>query len=266
MVNCMTGFQMKTASRTAWIAATAGSLNNVPFCGIPFAAKRRSSMTISNLEASMTADGELSGKPFEGSGVFNVIGLSAKFFVSGAATLVLYSTDSWIPLYYILSSVLNGVLSKGIKSIVKQPRPPQSVKAGYGMPSSHTQAFFFFVAVVAVNAPRFLSMKFSALLSLLLLLYSVVASYWRVVAGVHSYSQTIVGAFLGLVIGILAAKGEVSAIAKVLPFLGKNLGVPIYAKLTVSILGFIVICKSEVESILEAIGKASKNNRNSDEI
>ena len=257
---------MKTASRTAWIAATAGSFNYVPLCGIPIVAKRRTSMTVSNLEASITVDGDLPGKSSEPNGVFNVIGVSAKFFVSVAATLVLYSTDSWIPLYYILSSVLNGVLSKGIKSVVKQPRPARSVKAGYGMPSSHTQAFFFFLAVVAVNAPRFLSMKYSAFLSLLLLLYSVVASYWRVVAGVHSYSQTIVGAFLGLIIGIFVAKGEVSAIAKLLPFVGKNLGVPIYAKLIISILGFIVICKSEVESLLEMMGKASKNNRNSDEI
>lgn len=122
-------------------------------------------------------------------GFFNIVGLSSKLFVSGIATIVLYSTDSWGPLYYIICSILNGVLSKILKNTIKEPRPIESNKSGYGMPSSHTQSFFFFLAVVSLNASRFLGYKEAVFLSLLMALYSCVASYWRVVAGVHSFSQ-----------------------------------------------------------------------------
>jgi hypothetical protein len=124
-------------------------------------------------------------------GIFNIVGASAKFFVSGVATLVLYSTDSWVPLYYILGAVLNGALSRGMKNTLKQPRPPQSDKGGYGMPSSHTQSFFFFLTAVSLNSLRFMSFREAIVLSLLILLYSCVASYWRVVSGVHSLSQVL---------------------------------------------------------------------------
>lgn len=40
-------------------------------------------------------------------GIFNMIGESSKFIVSGAATIVLYSTESWLPLYYILMSIVS---------------------------------------------------------------------------------------------------------------------------------------------------------------
>lgn len=191
-------------------------------------------------------------------GVFNAVGVSSKFFVSGMATIVLYGTDSWVPLYYILASVMNGVLSKCLKKIIKEPRPPQSDKGGYGMPSSHTQAFFFFLAVVTHNSYRFLSSKLSVLLSLSLLLYSCVASYWRVVAGVHSFAQTVVGAAIGLAFGAIVATNEASAISRILPYTGGSTGVPIYVKLVISTLAAIVICKSEPKLPLKFVLKKDK--------
>lgn len=201
-------------------------------------------------------------------GVFNVVGVSSKFFVSGVATLVLYSTNSWVPLYYILGAVMNGVVSKCIKNVVKQPRPPQSDKDGYGMPSSHTQSFFFFLTVVAFNASRFLNARDSAILSLSILLYSLVASYWRVVAGVHSLSQTLVGAFIGVLFGAFVARNEAATIGLFQPLvqplsgsLSRAAGVPLFAKLIISTLGAIVICKSEIKSLLKFMRNILKKKR-----
>ena len=256
------GLQLKTATcRTGLL-----SRYYAPLRGITSGSTSQINMSTNNRASSMAVGRKFSQRYLQPRGFFNVVGISSKFFVTGIATLVLYGTSSWIPLYYILCSVLNGALSKGIKKIVKQPRPPQSDKTGYGMPSSHTQAFFFFVAVVSVNAPRFLNIKYSALLSLSLLIYSIVASYWRVAAGIHSFSQTLVGAVIGLLFGLFISKGEMVAIAKLKPLLGDSMAVPILVKLPISTLGFLVTCNSELLFLLKLIRDATKNNRNSYEI
>lgn len=184
-------------------------------------------------------------------GIFNLIGVSSKFFVSGISTIVLYSTESWIPLYYIVGSILNGVLSKCLKIIIKEPRPPQSGKGGYGMPSSHTQAFFFFLAVVAMNCSRFLGTRSSLILSLSALAYSCIASYWRIVTEVHSVSQTLVGAVVGLLFGVFFVTKEAAAASYFEPLIGNRRGVPLVLKFVISTLGAMVICKSEIKSLLK---------------
>jgi membrane-associated phospholipid phosphatase len=127
-------------------------------------------------------------------GIINLIGESSKLVVAGIATSVLYNNTSWLPVYYVLMLVLNGVLSNVLKNIIKESRPPQSSKEGYGMPSSHTQAFSFFFAVITMNATRFLPFRESIILSICVLIYCLLATYWRVVIGVHTVSQTVVGA------------------------------------------------------------------------
>lgn len=190
-------------------------------------------------------------------GLFNAVGLSSKFFVSGIATIVLYCTDSWIPLYYILASVINGIISKMLKLMIRQPRPSKSGKEGYGMPSSHTQAFFFFFTVVGLNSSRFLGYQLSMGLSLSILCYSCMASYWRVVAGVHTFSQTLVGALVGVLFGGFISRNEVSLIGILNPMTKETTGVPLIAKMFISTLGALVICKSEIKSLLKFIRKAS---------
>lgn len=70
----------------------------------------------------------------------------------GAAVLVVLSiNDSWCPLYFVLGGCGNAVLSKLFKMVLKQPRPTASIKVGYGMPSSHTQALFYFLTVLEMN-------------------------------------------------------------------------------------------------------------------
>jgi PAP2 superfamily len=189
-------------------------------------------------------------------GFFNAVGLSSKFFVSGIATIVLYLTDSWVPLYYIFASVINGVISKVLKMIIRQPRPIKSGKDGYGMPSSHTQAFFFFLTVVALNSSRFLRYELSVALSLSILCYSCMASYWRVVANVHTFSQTLVGAVVGVAFGAFISQNEASLISILGPMTKGSTGVPLPAKIFISTLGALVICKSEIKSLIKFILKA----------
>lgn len=188
-------------------------------------------------------------------GFFNVVGASSKFFVSGLATIVLYSTNSWVPMYYIFGAVLNGVVSKCLKNIIKQPRPPQSVKLGYGMPSSHTQSFFFFLTALTSNSSRFLSAKLSALLFSAILVYSCAASYWRVVTGVHTFSQTLIGAVVGILFGTFISRNEAAFLASLEPFTNGHVGVPLLAKLFMSTAGALVICKSEVKLLLKFLFK-----------
>jgi membrane-associated phospholipid phosphatase len=191
-------------------------------------------------------------------GFFNAVGLSSKFFVSGIATIVLYLTDSWIPLYYIFASVINGVISKVLKMIIRQPRPIKSGKEGYGMPSSHTQAFFFFFTVVALNSSRFLRYELSVALSLSILCYSCMASYWRVVANVHTFSQTVVGAVVGVAFGAFISQNEASLISILGPMTKGSTGVPLPAKICISTLGALVICKSEIKSLIKFILKPNR--------
>lgn len=191
-------------------------------------------------------------------GFFNAVGLSSKFFVSGIATIVLYLTNSWVPLYYIFASVINGVISKVLKMIIRQPRPIKSGKEGYGMPSSHTQAFFFFFTVVALNSFRFLRYELSVALSLSILCYSCMASYWRVVANVHTFSQTLVGAVVGVAFGAFISQNEASLISILGPMTQGSTGVPLPAKVCISTMGALVICKSEIKSLIKFILKANR--------
>ena len=264
------GFQLRTA-RTP--LRTAMSSNRIAFTS-RIQPETKSTITMSSSGRAIKKTGtKITEKQAPPEGIFNLVGASSKFFVSGVATFVLYTTDSWVPLYYIVGSVLCGVLSKGIKTIVKQPRPTLSDKDGYGMPSSHTQSFFFFLAIILINGNRFLSKRYSALLSLSIFLYSCVASYWRVVTNVHSLSQTFVGALVGLLFGLFVSKNELFTIGLIRPLIGQmgqSAGPPLFAKLTISTLGALVICKSEIKLLLKFLLKFIKNNlgdkRNSYEI
>lgn len=56
--------------------------------------------------------------------------------------------------YFFAGVVFNSAVSVITKRIVKQPRPPSSVKTGYGMPSHHTQYMGFFTAYMLLLLSR----------------------------------------------------------------------------------------------------------------
>jgi PAP2 superfamily len=249
------GLRLKSAQKCFRLPISTSTASNrlVSFYNVVEALRSRSRPN--SITTSMSTLGSPNNEAQRPKGFFNVVGASSKFFVSGLATIVLYSTDSWVPMYYIFGSVLNGVVSKCLKNIIKQPRPPQSDKGGYGMPSSHTQSFFFFLTALTSNSSRFLSAKLSALLFTAILVYSCAASYWRVVTGVHTFSQTVVGAVVGILFGSFVSRNEAAFLLSLEPFTRGSVGVPLLAKLFMSTAGALVICKSEVKMLLKFLFK-----------
>lgn len=104
------------------------------------------------------------------------LGRSAKYIVVGIALLVVLFLETPQPVYYVASGVFNAFLSKVIKAIVKEPRPVESKKPGYGMPSSHSQSIFYFASVLTVILLRSaLRMEFIAVTMLIIWSYSYLA-------------------------------------------------------------------------------------------
>ena len=198
-------------------------------------------------------------------GVFNALGASSKFIVSSIAAVVLFtSTESWSPMFYILAAVTNGVLSKVIKNSLKIPRPVESKKNGYGMPSSHAQSFFFFLTALAVNHDRvFRNRAEAAVVCTSIAVYSVVAAYWRVVTKLHSTTQTVVGAVLGTLVALSAARVEVSGIRQLRSVFslvgGGDADDAIWvAKLCITVAAALVICKREITALTEGLFKSRR--------
>ena len=141
------------------------------------------------------------------------IGSSAKVIVSSTAMMFVLLSSSWIPLYYINGAVVNAILSKVLKNVFRVPRPALANEGGYGMPSSHAQSLFYFVTILSClgskNIPKdnriygYIGFAFT-------LTYAVTASTWRVVTHLHTYTQTIVGAILGILMGFIVHNVEVT--------------------------------------------------------
>ena len=182
--------------------------------------------------------------------------------MSSIAAVVLFtSTESWSPMFYILAAVTNGVLSKIIKNWLKIPRPVESKKNGYGMPSSHAQSFFFFLTALSINHRRiFRNPVEAAVVCTSIAVYSVVAAYWRVVTKLHSTTQTVVGAVLGTLVALSAARVEQSGIRHLRSVFsivgGGNADDAIWvAKLCITVAAALVICKREISALAEGLFK-----------
>ena len=193
-------------------------------------------------------------------GVFNALGVSSKFFVSSLAAIVLLLTDSWAPLFYIISAVGNGVLSKVIKKSLKQPRPLQSDKGGYGMPSSHAQSFFFFLTVLMVNHQRiFLNGYLAFITCFSLAVYAVVASSWRVTTRLHTTAQTVVGGVLGTLVAMGASRNELTSTRQLQRFFSTITGetdtnhAVWTAKICIILVAMVFICKREIEALMNRL-------------
>ena len=99
--------------------------------------------------------------------------------------------------------IANALLSKILKNIVKQPRPATASLTEYGMPSSHTQSLFYFSTVIIASL-----IQTKPLLCVFISLYSLIAASWRVYSGLHTTSQTAVGATVGTFMGYFFHKNK----------------------------------------------------------
>jgi dolichyldiphosphatase len=136
-----------------------------------------------------------------------VVGGTAKFFVAAVSTYTVMATPTWLPIYVIIGAVLNGFVGKLVKRVVRQPRPAGSRKKGNGMPSSHAQTLFYFTTVLALLS-RNAAAAVSPFVWLSALVYSVVATSYRVTSQLHTFPQTVVGAALGIGAGCVAMRYE----------------------------------------------------------
>jgi PAP2 superfamily len=199
-------------------------------------------------------------------GVFHAIGKSSKLFVSFAATSVLVYSKSWIPLYYVCGALANGILCKTIKQAVREARPPQSRKKGYGMPSTHAQSFFYFLTVLTLTREKTFAMLpytwLGTAICSLLFVYSLVASYWRVAIGIHTLAQTVVGGLLGTSMAALFFSKETTWLhqlaAMFRPFGDVTEGVPVPAKAIVLFIAALGVMAKEINAILKFLKKKNK--------
>ena len=142
------------------------------------------------------------------------VGSSAKPVVAGIAGLLVLYYDNWKILYFIATSLMNALLSKVLKVIIRAPRPAASKQGGHGMPSSHAQTLAFFTAVIChalydhYNNMSAGKRMYPAGLYITCFLgvisYALASSYYRVVTGLHTVVQTLVGIILGSCTGNMA--------------------------------------------------------------
>jgi hypothetical protein len=195
--------------------------------------------------------------------VFNAIGASSKFVVSSLAAVVLFSTESWASMYYILAAVGNGVLSKVVKNALKMPRPAGSGKRGYGMPSSHAQSFFFFLTVLVTHRRRVFGPSGAAeglgvAACAALAVYSVVASNWRVTTQLHTGAQTVAGATLGTLVALGAGHAEGLGVRGLRRCFGDADDAALVAKACITIAAAAVICKREISALIKGLRTKAK--------
>jgi membrane-associated phospholipid phosphatase len=167
---------------------------------------------------------------FTTSTIQNIIGKTAKITVSSIAAYTIFSNEYWQPVYYISGAMTNGLITKAVKSITKQPRPAGSKKKGYGMPSSHASSLFYFSSVIIANSikrPHFVSPT----VAVIAVVYSAIASSWRIFSGLHTTLQTIVGALLGALQGYLTVRLE--------DYFMKKVGESVSMRVRV---GFVLLC------------------------
>lgn len=133
----------------------------------------------------------------------HVTGKYAKILVSSIAFMFISLSDSWGPSYFVVGGIGNSILSKILKKIIKQPRPDRSTSDGYGMPSSHAQSIFYFITIAALLIQQHQSKLFSIPMTAILFTYAFFANKWRVQTGLHTITQTLVGAGIGSIVGFL---------------------------------------------------------------
>ena len=169
--------------------------------------------------------------------------------VSITILVLLLSTDSLEYIYYVGFGIFNAIFCKVLKEMIKQPRPFQSKKSGYGMPSSHTSSITYFLLVFWFVGSEYIKHPFCRLLvTLLATVYGSLACYWRVQAGYHTLSQILVGATNGLVFGTLAIYLPIIISLKTSPEL--NFKFIFISKIFLIFIGGVVIFKKSIKRLI----------------
>jgi membrane-associated phospholipid phosphatase len=190
------------------------------------------------------------------------IGKGAKYVVSFTVTYFLLSISTVVPLYYVGVAIINSFLGKLAKEIIKQPRPVESVKRGYGMPSSHTAALTYFISVVCiVGSHQFESLFPRVLFNLLVVVYGIMACSWRISTRLHSLSQILVGTAFGFTVASVAILYEPFAIPVLEHFFQRvenetQLPILFILKMLIVFIGVLVVFARNIKWFLVSLGKS----------
>ncbi|TYH94886.1 hypothetical protein ES332_A12G069600v1 [Gossypium tomentosum] len=107
-------------------------------------------------------------------------------------------------LWMAMGSIVNAVLSVGLKRLLNQERPVAGLKSDPGMPSSHAQSIFFTVVFAIASLLEWLGInELSVGISILALAFGSYLSWLRVSQKLHTMNQILVGAVVGSIFSVL---------------------------------------------------------------
>ncbi|KAK8606752.1 hypothetical protein V6N13_052512 [Hibiscus sabdariffa] len=98
-------------------------------------------------------------------------------------------------LWMAMGSIVNALLSVGLKRVLNQERPVAGLKSDPGMPSSHAQSIFYTVVFTIASVLEWLGVnELSVSISVLALAFGSYFSWLRVSQKLHTINQILVGA------------------------------------------------------------------------
>ncbi|XP_007046868.2 PREDICTED: lipid phosphate phosphatase epsilon 2, chloroplastic [Theobroma cacao] len=107
-------------------------------------------------------------------------------------------------IWVAMGSIVNALLSVGLKRVLNQERPVAGLKSDPGMPSSHAQSIFFTVVFTIASILEWLGVnELSVSISALALAFGSYFSWLRVSQQLHTMSQILVGAIIGSIFSVL---------------------------------------------------------------
>lgn len=124
------------------------------------------------------------------------VGSTTTVVVSVTFFVVLAWKRDALMISFFIGSIANGILSKVLKKLINQTRPPElehaddiHLKPGdKGMPSSHAMSLGFIATFIACNQPW---------TQIPLAVYAVVSLVYRVQVKLHTWQQVLVGSIVG---------------------------------------------------------------------
>ena len=116
---------------------------------------------------------------------------------------VLYYQDA-LCVVLLLGAICNSLMGKLWKIMIGEKRPTKSNKTftSYGMPSSHSNSLFYFVAYLSLYIYEHYEFIYALQICICMVIYTNIICYYRVYRSHdHTIPQIIAGMLHGLVVG-----------------------------------------------------------------
>lgn len=141
---------------------------------------------------------------FAAGGLESTLNRLSKWLVAGVFGAIILLRHDGESLWAALGSVVNSMLSVVLKQILNQERPVSTLRSDPGMPSSHAMSIFFTVVFAIISVCEWFGVnEITLIIGGLILAFGLYLSWLRVSQQLHTISQVVVGAFLGLAFSAL---------------------------------------------------------------